>query len=446
MSLRSDPCFLRPAHLRSPEDHAAALHAGGRGHVTIARKHGGAWHESAIPVPELPYAVRQLRGVEDIYITQNRFFGPRRLVAHLAALNALFIDLDYYRTPHADAHPQHVLALALEALERAEQPSPSFALDTGRGLALVWLHTPLPRAALPRWRACQKELYTTLKQLGADPLATDAARVLRLTGTRNSRVDRLVEALTPVGQLWNFDLLADEILPLTRSEIISLRLERAAHRPHDRLRPRPACCFEAAGLWEGRLAELQLLLKHRWFDSLPTGERDAWLVLGGTAMGYLVPGRMVRREIHALAHEVTGGHWSTRETDSRMSSVIRRAEYAALGRKIEYGGRLVDPRYRFCTETIVEMLGITENEMRSCGFRHLVTLDIRREHDRQRQAKTRRAHGAVPRAEYEAQALNRIKPWEAEGISRATWYRRRETGPSRCMVGESLSPQERATP
>ncbi len=446
MSLQTDPCSLRPVHIRSPEDHAAALHAGGRGHVTIARKHGASWHENTVTVPELPYAVRQLGGVEDVYITQNRFFGPRRLVARLAALDALFVDLDYYRTSHADAHPHHVLALALEALGRAGQPSPSFALDTGRGLALVWLHTPLPRAALPRWRACQKELYIILKQLGADPLATDAARVLRLAGTRNRRADRLVEALTPVGQLWDFDLLADEILPLSRSEIISLRLERAARQAHGQPRPRPARHFEAAGLWEGRLAELQLLLRHRWFGSLPAGERDAWLLLAGTAMGYLVPGRMVHREIQALANEVTGGHWSTRETASRLSSVIRRAEDAALGRKIEYRSRLVDPRYRFCTETIVEMLSITEIEMRSCGFRHLVTPDIRREHDRQRQTKTRRAHGALPRAEYEAQALNRIRPWEDEGISRRTWYRRRGTGPSRCMVGESLSPQEGATP
>jgi hypothetical protein len=161
------------------------------------------------------------------------------------------------------------------------------------------------------------------------PIEACASR--SLTGTRNSRADRLVEALTPVGQLWDFDLLADEILPLTRAEIIGLRFERAARRAHGQPRPRPARYFEAAGLWEDRLAELQLLLRHRWFGSLPAGERDVWLLLAGTVMGYLVPGRMVRREIYALADEVTGGHWSTWETASRLSSVICRAEDAALG-------------------------------------------------------------------------------------------------------------------
>lgn len=49
----------------------------------------------------------------------------------------------------------------------------------------------------------------------------------------------------------------------------------------------------------------------------------------------------------------------------------------------------------------------------------------RKERDRQRKAAARRAAGAKPRSEYEAATIERAKPWEAEGISRRTWYRRR---------------------
>lgn len=38
----------------------------------------------------------------------------------------------------------------------------------------------------------------------------------------------------------------------------------------------------------------------------------------------------------------------------------------------------------------------------------------------------RRDAGAVSRAEYEALSMSRAKPWEAEGISRRTWYSRRK--------------------
>lgn len=37
---------------------------------------------------------------------------------------------------------------------------------------------------------------------------------------------------------------------------------------------------------------------------------------------------------------------------------------------------------------------------------------------------TVRRYIAQPRAEYEAHSIERAKPWEALGISRATWYRR----------------------
>lgn len=42
----------------------------------------------------------------------------------------------------------------------------------------------------------------------------------------------------------------------------------------------------------------------------------------------------------------------------------------------------------------------------------------------ERQRARRRANGAKPRAEYEATARERTRPWETEGISRRTWYRR----------------------
>lgn len=55
----------------------------------------------------------------------------------------------------------------------------------------------------------------------------------------------------------------------------------------------------------------------------------------------------------------------------------------------------------------------------------------RKERDRMRKAVARRAAGKLPRKDYEAGSLERAKPWEAEGISRASWFRRKdETGPA----------------
>lgn len=53
----------------------------------------------------------------------------------------------------------------------------------------------------------------------------------------------------------------------------------------------------------------------------------------------------------------------------------------------------------------------------------------RKAKSRRRNEAARRAKGAKPRKEYRAAAIERARPWEAEGISRRTWFRRRGTSP-----------------
>jgi hypothetical protein len=127
-----------------------------------------------------------------------------------------------------------------------------------------------------------------------------------------------------------------------------------------------------------------------------------------------------------------------------LSAVLARAEQAARGEKIEYRGLLIDPRYRFKDQTAVEWLHISGEEMRAFDLRHFVSPEIKRERDRLRKEEERRAAGIIPRKQYEATSLSRLKPWEAEGISRATWYRKQpnnpgtptETSVSGCMVAK----------
>jgi len=49
--------------------------------------------------------------------------------------------------------------------------------------------------------------------------------------------------------------------------------------------------------------------------------------------------------------------------------------------------------------------------------------DRKRTMDRDRVMAKRRDAGAVPRKEYEENSLTQTRPWEACGISRATYYR-----------------------
>lgn len=394
---RGDPAF-------TPSRHGEVLHGAGapRHHVVLARcSHG--WRQRAYPVSKLADILPELTGETDVYFTQGRFYGYRRLVANLAGISAAWSEMDFYKVPELQGmHPLAVFEEALTLLERAKIPTPSLAISTGRGLAALWLHDPVPRQALPRWNAVQKRLHEVLKPLGADAGAKDAARVLRLAGTVNGKSGKVVEALRPPGEVWEFDRLADEVLPYTREEMAELRdlrIQRAARRPKRRLWT-PGQRLTAGTLWEARLSDLQLLLRLRWDGELPPGRRDKWLFLAGCAMSWLAANpEVMRRELYALAREAGG--WSEGETVSRLGTVIYRAMMAEGGEKIVYGGVEVDPRYRFKNQTVLDWLEITADEER-----HMKTLISQTEKARRR-AEKRRREGATPRQVIASKAANR---------------------------------------
>ena len=273
--LRSQP------HLLTSLQHAALLHGrvpgSAAGHVAIATMvPGEGWREKAYPACELAEVLPYYAGRSDVYLSTQRFWDWRR-IARLAECGALAVDVDFHKVERLrDSHPLGALEDCRVALERGRMPQPSIAVASGRGLYLLWLHEPIPRQALPRWNVCQRELWEILKPIGADRGALDAARMLRLIGTRHSRTGVIVEALTPPGAVWDFDDLADEVLPYARAEIADFRIRRAARaakRPPERRRV-PSHKFNVETLWEARLTDLQTPRRLRWFGDLPPGQRD----------------------------------------------------------------------------------------------------------------------------------------------------------------------------
>jgi hypothetical protein len=400
--------------IRTPYEHGELVHGSAKGLVAIAHKtEGERWREQVRSVEVALEILRGCRGRENIYLSTQRFRGRRR-IAYLLSLSELYADLDYYRKPGlVGADPYRVLELALKALKRAELPDPSLSISSGRGLYLLWLHGPIARSALPRWASCQREICKALAHLGADALALDAARVLRVVGTRHGGSGAMVEAVTPVGEISTFDQLADEILPFSRAELRDIRVQRALRRARSpSTGPQtPPEGFTSATLWEARLSDLQRLKALRWFGDPMPDFRDRWLFVAGVGMSWLAVPQVLRRELFALAREVGG--WTERETRSKLHAIFRTAHEAAAGRRVEWQGLEIDPRYRMRNQTIIEALEITPEEEREMTT--LISDDERRRRDRQRK------NPVMSRQEYEGRAADRrsqARRMAAEGVSR----------------------------
>lgn len=413
--------------ITDPQSHGRQMHAGGKGTVAITHNTlKGNWNEQVYPVEVGIELLKHYRGRRDVYLSTQRFSG-RRCIAKLLSLSSLYADLDYYNTGYAGYHPYEVLELALEELAAAGIPSPTLSISSGRGLYLIWQHEHIRRAALPRWNACQRHLCEALKAFGADHAAKDAARVLRVIGSKNG--PETVYSLLPVGERYTFNTLADQVLPITQAQVRDLRVQRAlraARRPQERLWTPPQG-FTQATLWEARLGDLQRLRELRFMDAQMTDYRHRWLFLSGVAMSWLAANpEAMKRELFELAHEA--GDWGERHTAGKLGSVIQRTFRAFAGETVEYEGIQVDPRYRFSNQRIIEELEIDGDEERH--MKTIISADERRRRDRDRTRRERRESGEVEmsRREYEGRATKR----------RSEAHRLRAEGKSRKEIAEAL--------
>lgn len=139
-------------------------------------------------------------GVDNCYVSMNTFYrdaetkyNEGRDVKHLKRLTALYVDLDCYKL--GLTKEQVLLRLEEDYLDIGANnriPQPTFIIDSGRGIYLIWKLQDEDRNALPRWQAVQQYLTDTLMELGADQACTDGARILRVPYSRNPKSQSIV--------------------------------------------------------------------------------------------------------------------------------------------------------------------------------------------------------------------------------------------------------------
>jgi hypothetical protein len=159
-------------------------------------------------------------------------------------------------------------------------------------------------------------------------------------------------------------------------------------------------------------AGLERLISARYAGQLPNddaGADDLWIAA-----------QLTRRLGGDISKNVVA--WAR-----RWASWCTEAEARALA------GHVVDHPYEFTADILAQKLGLTYVERQALGISAIGAIDVdreererrRRHRSRANEKQKRRDDGIRPRELFEEGSANSTRPWEAEGISRATWYRRR---------------------
>jgi hypothetical protein len=415
--------------LFSRDDEASCYHSADRhGFFSIlsATGEGGGKRQDSYRLSQMPTVLSHLDQSRDTWLSQAEFAKPNRRVVNLLRIGLLFADLDTYREPWARGRsPEQLAATVLYQCQEEGIPAPSLLVYSGRGLQAKWLlDGTLPRAALPRWNACQRFLIDRLAGLGADPAAKDASRVLRLVDTVNTKSGQVCRVIHveqgPDGEpiRYSFEYLAETLLPAARWDIEADRADRKARRQLKLLpggKTGNLRGFNARQLAWDRLEDLRLLATLR--GGVDEGERMQHLFwrLNFLLLSGATNCKQMYHEAAALARELDP-QWSYRSAE--LMTLYARAKAHEAGEKVEFAGKQLSPLYTPKNDTLISLFHITDDEQRK--LRTLISRDMAKERDRERHTARRRASGSVDRATYEARARanqERAKALHAQGLS-----------------------------
>lgn len=410
----SDSSALQQLSLLNREDEANSYHQSDTGYFSLLYGTTTGKNQKSYALADMPNVLAMVDPNRDTWMSQAEFTIPRRRVVNLARIGLLFADLDYYRMPDLQGLSAERMAdrLLYFCHEHLSLPLPSIIVASGQGLQVKWLlKGTIPRRALPRWNACQKQLGSELEEFGSDPMARDAARVLRLVDTVNTKNGQLCQVVhvtkgddgEPVR--YDFEWLCEQLLPVARWDIEAQKQARQEKRAKLAL---VTTSNATKGLKKGsprqvswdRLEDLRRLAKLR--GGVREGERMKtlhwhlnFLLLSGATnhvqMWY---------EATELANQIDKA-WNHRS--SELQTLYHKAKDYAAGKTVEFNGRQYPALYTPRNDTLINLFQITDDEI--AQMQTIISSDEKKKRQASRDAA--RKGWKQTREEYEGQARKR---------------------------------------
>lgn len=370
---------------------------------------------------------------ESCFLTLNRFKDGSKAGSNLVALNALYLDLDYFDTNRWRGKSADEVQVAFTAhLSQAGLPYPSIFTQTGRGLAAIWLITEIPKKALSRWQAAMKALVGLSTPFGVDKGAKDTSRLFRIPGSVNEKVNRTVKVSGGTGARHSFDTLADQIF------VACGRPKRADLNAKTKLKGSKLKAKTnkkmPAGLTQAQRYSVILddLEKYRNASGggINEGYRNKWLHFYATCLTHFKDTNNIGQDIAKMAEIATPGL-----SIGEVNAIIKQAEEKA---KLPYSDKVIpDGRYYYKGETIAEALGISSETARSLGLKQVVPQEEKRRRRATAERQRRQQNGAVARAKYLADNdTSRSEPWLQYGLKRSQYYERRKAGTLQDLIDD----------
>ena len=379
-----------------------------------AKRRQSMYHVSLLP--EVISAAERMRLLD--FYASNALFASEwsRRSWNVKSMQLCWVDLDCYAQGivPTDEFVETLLARA----HFAGIPHPSHIVSSGRGLYLKWLlDKPVPDTRKEGWKLVQKMLTQLFVDLGADVKAIDAARVLRVVNTVNGKVsgtegggDRgLVRVVWDSNRRHSFETLFKAVNLFDEQTTIAIlkagakvghRVGANAFVPNFKLPPGAygdvSYLTDFTDARQDRMARWGKGEKKGRFDlplslaraldlrdlaimrcraggtrGIPEGSRDLFLfwLVNLFAQGGVINSGNVYDEVSDLIRAFDGvgvegprGFLHPQQSGS-LNTLINRIKASEAGHRVRFAGGEWDPRYTPSNDYLINVFGITSDEM-----------------------------------------------------------------------------------
>lgn len=387
-------------------DHLNVLHHAHNSNIAIATNYGG-WHETVYPKNDAILKAVQLanNNVPDCYTGQNPIrYGQSRGFSGLSCLANCFVDLDTYNVPELSGLTKEEILHKI-IIENPGLPLATMYADSGRGMYLVWtFRTTKPVSFAPAWQVIENNLVELLKPYGADPKCRDAARVLRIAGTENSKTFTAA-GYQQIGHPIRFEDLQKFSNTLTKAKQKSFSYATAPQH-HSRVRSiNTGFATTTKNIYTlayQRMQDIRKLagLRGGQFTDL---RKTALFVYGLSAAWYCHSTESIEAELQGFTADCLASPEAYAKHTPK--TVLKRKQQSLEGVTVQWNGREYDPRYRMRNSTLIKLLNITPSEQKHLSC--IIDKGEKAERMNRKRTEKRRAQGVIARADYEQQAQHR---------------------------------------
>jgi hypothetical protein len=357
----------------------------GEGFFSLLWVIDGEFRQYSYLLSSLQEVLGNLKEGVDTWISQAKFVRANRRLVNFYSVAVFFCDLDTYKDERLrQLEPMSLLKELLFLCALEDLKPPSLVVFSGRGLQAKWLlEEEVDPLNLSKWRACQKEIATKLKPMGADHFALDPSRVLRVVGTTNTKSGQLVEVVH--GQLnepirYDFTEMCEQLIPrnhpVYQPEQPSKRRAKA-HRSPSKKQKGDAGKFGPElyeWSWETNLATL------RFYDLRKLIELRGGRVEEGSRMHFLFwclnffcftrlvdDEKTLMEEAQELVN-VIDPDWNFER--SALSTLLSKSIAHSKGKVLVYNGHTYPPLYTPKNDYLVDLFSITVDEQHQLNSIH----------------------------------------------------------------------------